>query len=202
MGETKKSIDFLSALVKDGFVLDEVENQLGDEWVDVEYVLKDPASLGFVLNDDMSDAVIKTTFRAKRGLDAEKKDEHTLISNVMIYIDDEPVMSSEQATGRSAEALAAGVPEVKRQKQADLGPIRQDEVVEHPYRKFPRNWPCFCGSGMKFKKCHINQVPSHCLKNEYPKIKKSLDDFIAHFEGRKDAIIETQRRLGEAGELN
>lgn len=29
----------------------------------------------------------------------------------------------------------------------------------NPALGFPRNEPCFCGSGKKFKKCHLLQMP-------------------------------------------
>lgn len=174
-------IDFLSGLAKDGFDVGEMEKTLSDKWVKVTYKVKDPKNLG--IEDDVS---LTVEFEAKRGLDSAKKDEHTLITNVIMY-DDANEYEPEN---------------VKRVKQADLGPIRRDEVEPHPARKYPRNWPCFCGSGKKFKKCHLEQVPHWILKNEAPRVKAMIDAFKENFAGRTDAINETADKLKQSGEIH
>ncbi len=36
---------------------------------------------------------------------------------------------------------------------AGLEPVRVTQPIKREYPKWGRNWPCFCGSGLKFKKC-------------------------------------------------
>lgn len=39
-------------------------------------------------------------------------------------------------------------------------------TVPNPMLRWPRNTVCFCGSGRKFKKCHMHKVPSMILRSE------------------------------------
>lgn len=48
----------------------------------------------------------------------------------------------------------------------------------NPLCRYPRNLPCFCGSGIKFKKCHMNFVPKYINKTESEKLSKYVDDMI------------------------
>jgi preprotein translocase subunit SecA len=61
----------------------------------------------------------------------------------------------------AAEAAAASGeldPEVAQAAQqraaAQAGPAKQQTVVKDEWSKTPRNAPCPCGSGKKFKACH------------------------------------------------
>lgn len=37
--------------------------------------------------------------------------------------------------------------------------VTKPGFVWNPLLRYPRNEPCPCGSGMKFKKCHLDQLP-------------------------------------------
>jgi len=37
--------------------------------------------------------------------------------------------------------------------------ILKPGYVYNPLKKYPRNGPCICGSGKKFKKCHLDLLP-------------------------------------------
>lgn len=42
----------------------------------------------------------------------------------------------------------------------------------NPLRKIPRNMPCPCGSGKKFKKCHYLAMPAVLPENAFEPEKK------------------------------
>lgn len=43
-----------------------------------------------------------------------------------------------------------------------------------PLLNFPRNDKCFCGSGIKFKKCHLNKLARTCTKLDAEKINEIM----------------------------
>lgn len=50
-------------------------------------------------------------------------------------------------------AVASGDPEAVAPAGAP-GPVKQQTIVKDEWSKTPRNAPCPCGSGKKFKMCH------------------------------------------------
>jgi preprotein translocase subunit SecA len=52
---------------------------------------------------------------------------------------------------RAAAADAAGAPATAAEAPE---PKKQETVVKDAFEKTPRNAPCPCGSGKKFKNCH------------------------------------------------
>lgn len=40
----------------------------------------------------------------------------------------------------------------------------KEGYAHNPLLKFPRNAKCFCGSGLKFKKCHLAGLSRACTK--------------------------------------
>ncbi|MCU1358976.1 MAG: secA, partial [Ilumatobacteraceae bacterium] len=64
------------------------------------------------------------------------------------------------SSGFSAAALAAAAsgeisPEAAQSAVlADEAPVKQQTIVKDEFSKTPRNAPCPCGSGKKFKMCH------------------------------------------------
>lgn len=170
-----KQIDFLTGLKEDGFDVGEMEKTLSDKWVEVNYTLNDPSKLGIKAPKGQK---IGVSFFASRGLDAEKDKQHTLIKDVRFVGFD-----------------GAKMPKVKRTSQANLGPIKRSEVEPHPFRKFPRNWPCFCGSGKKFKKCHMDEVPQWIMKNQAPQVKAMFKQYMAAFGDNPKDIQKVQKEL-------
>jgi hypothetical protein len=158
-----KQVDFLSWLRDKGFVVDDMESQLDDTWKPFKFSFKEQGT------------TIAVEWQAKRGLDATKPNQHTLIQGVKII---------------NAPGLTT-----KRTDQADLGPIRRDEIDPHPLLKYPRNMKCFCGSGKKFKLCHLSEIPMWCLKKDAPRLKAMRDAFVANFSGRDTQIQETRKYL-------
>jgi preprotein translocase subunit SecA len=62
-----------------------------------------------------------------------------------------------QPDGFSAAAQAAaasGDPDVAAPAAMPAAPVKQQTVVKDEWSKTPRNAPCPCGSGKKFKMCH------------------------------------------------
>lgn len=49
--------------------------------------------------------------------------------------------------------------EVKESVQDMTNRLLCDGYVWNPLLKFPRNLPCPCDSGKKFKACHLSQLP-------------------------------------------
>ena len=48
-------------------------------------------------------------------------------------------------------------------------------LVPNPLLKWPRNFRCVCGSGIKFKKCCLNGLASGVTIEDAVKIKNKLD---------------------------
>lgn len=42
--------------------------------------------------------------------------------------------------------------------------FRRQVEIPNPLHSWPRNSPCFCGSGTKFKKCCRTSTPPYCLR--------------------------------------
>jgi preprotein translocase subunit SecA len=62
-----------------------------------------------------------------------------------------------QPDGFSAAAQAAaadGDGDVAAPAAGGAAPVKQQTVVKDEWSKTPRNAPCPCGSGKKFKMCH------------------------------------------------
>lgn len=51
----------------------------------------------------------------------------------------------------------------------------KDGLVWSPLNKYPMNAKCFCGSGIKFKKCHRDQVKMAVTPEEAAELKKYVD---------------------------
>ena len=70
--------------------------------------------------------------------------------------DDAPggVGSGFAAAAQAAAAAGEIEPEVAATAQQAAAPVKQQTVVKDEWSKTPRNAPCPCGSGKKFKLCH------------------------------------------------
>jgi preprotein translocase subunit SecA len=51
-------------------------------------------------------------------------------------------------------AAASGDIDPQVAAQTAPGPVKQQTIVKDEWSKTPRNAPCPCGSGKKFKMCH------------------------------------------------
>ena len=56
--------------------------------------------------------------------------------------------------GMAARAAAAAGGIAADAAPAAPAPMKQQTIVKDEWSKTPRNAPCPCGSGKKFKKCH------------------------------------------------
>lgn len=57
---------------------------------------------------------------------------------------------------------------------------------ENPFKKWPRNLPCFCGSGRKFKKCHDQGLATHIDISEAIVLQPDFDRMLKEVQGRQD----------------
>lgn len=61
--------------------------------------------------------------------------------------------------------------------------IKENILVPNPFKNWPRNLTCFCGSGIKFKKCcdhkiydRVNPSLAESYKSDYKKALKFVQD--------------------------
>lgn len=59
------------------------------------------------------------------------------------------------------------------------------EMLPNPFKDWPRNLQCFCGSGKKFKKCHDGQFENKVTAAEAKSLKEDFDKTLAYVEERK-----------------
>lgn len=82
------------------------------------------------------------------------EDESPAVRNVTASGPEDPsdgsVGSGSVSSTPAIAAAAAGAPEVAE----PVEPVTQSPVVKTEFDKTPRNAPCPCGSGKKFKQCH------------------------------------------------
>lgn len=52
--------------------------------------------------------------------------------------------------------------------------IPKEGYVWNPLLKFPRNEPCFCNSGAKFKDCHLGKLKRTVSAKDSVEILKSM----------------------------
>lgn len=48
-------------------------------------------------------------------------------------------------------------------------------MVWNPLRSYPRNAPCVCGSGKKFKGCHLQELPDTCSASDAKNLQGLVD---------------------------
>lgn len=53
----------------------------------------------------------------------------------------------------------------------------QPGLVKNPLLEWPRNYRCVCGSGKKFKKCHLNGLQKNITIEDANKINKRLNQY-------------------------
>ncbi len=54
-----------------------------------------------------------------------------------------------------------------------------DGRLWNPLREFPRNMPCFCGSGNKFKRCCMKNLEDTVEPQQLAPLKKAMAQVIA-----------------------
>lgn len=54
------------------------------------------------------------------------------------------------------------------------GPVTEPRLVPNPLLGFPRNDPCFCNGGKKFKNCHLKKLPRTILPSLAEETKQVL----------------------------
>jgi SEC-C motif len=55
----------------------------------------------------------------------------------------------------------------------------------NPFKKWPPNLFCFCGSGANFKRCCIDKIPAGVPETNYESLRRDCETMIAYVEGRK-----------------
>lgn len=56
------------------------------------------------------------------------------------------------------------------------GLILRPGWAHNPALKYPPNYPCFCGTGQKFKKCCLSKLPRYVREKSLPKIQAELTE--------------------------
>lgn len=51
-------------------------------------------------------------------------------------------------------------------------------LVWSPLLRYPKNAKCFCGSGIKFKKCHDGRIKMAVMPDEAEQLKKYVDQVV------------------------
>lgn len=64
----------------------------------------------------------------------------------------------------------------------DLQKVIKKSVL-NPFRKWPSNLQCFCGSGKKFKKCHQHTLGQYCSKEEAEALRPDFEKTLAYVQG-------------------
>ncbi len=59
----------------------------------------------------------------------------------------------------------------------------------NPFKKYPLNLHCYCGSGKKFKKCHANAIQQCVKSSDVKQIKAYVDKMIAYVSELKSEGI-------------
>lgn len=54
--------------------------------------------------------------------------------------------------------------------------------AHNPALKYPENYPCFCGSGQKFKKCCSNSLPLYVKSASIKKIEAEVNECLRFVE--------------------
>ena len=81
-----------------------------------------------------------------------------VVQNVQQTSSDDLIANGFTAAAKAAMSQGALEPEAEQQvaraEAAAAAPVKQQTVVKDEWAKTPRNAPCPCGSGKKFKMCH------------------------------------------------
>lgn len=71
-----------------------------------------------------------------------------------------------------------------------ITPISFSEVnympVVNPFSRWPRNLSCFCGSGVKFKKCHQGKIAAGVKQDQAKGLERDYKKVLAHVEGLQE----------------
>ncbi len=78
----------------------------------------------------------------------------------------------------------------------------------NPFTKFPRNLPCYCGSGTKFKRCHSGKISEVIASNKEMESKRLFNSVVKQIQDLSDrgVIFKLDKSLetlkGEQDEIN
>lgn len=64
----------------------------------------------------------------------------------------------------------------------DHSDLAKEELEPHPFKGWPRNLSCFCGSGKKFKRCHEETLPAKCPKKFSEVLAADFKTSLAHVQ--------------------
>ena len=68
----------------------------------------------------------------------------------------------------------------------------------NPFRKYPQNLPCYCGSGKKFKKCHRDVLPVCVKSSEVGQVEAYIKKMIAYIsELKSEGIVYKTQQVTE-----
>lgn len=64
------------------------------------------------------------------------------------------------------------------------------ELLPNPFKKWPRNLPCFCGSGVKFKKCCHDKIIDVVTKVEHEDLVKDFNWMLDYMKTRREELAQ------------
>lgn len=85
---------------------------------------------------------------------------------------------------------------LERRVNRDIGYRIAPGFLWNPLTKYPKNWPCFCGSGLKFKKCCTDKVPKTCTKELFPKYQLIVDQANLGMHPRPQVVKPPEKKDG------
>lgn len=59
-----------------------------------------------------------------------------------------------------------------------------ERLIANPFKKWPRNLPCFCGSGRKFKKCCDDKMSRAVKVSDFKVLKEDFDRILTYIKER------------------
>ena len=77
--------------------------------------------------------------------------------HVQVVRNEEPapvVQNLQQTKSEAPSAVSQGAVQSAGEMPQQAAPVKQQPIVNDERSKTPRNAPCPCGSGKKFKMCH------------------------------------------------
>lgn len=81
-------------------------------------------------------------------------------------------------------SVSETIPQQTKEKVIDHSKLKgyapEKTHTWNPFKKYPHNLACYCGSGKKFKKCHANNIPETIPKVQEKEVKAYLERMVKY----------------------
>jgi len=94
-------------------------------------------------------------------------------------------------------AEAAGIKEVKKKKYKPAQYIPPPGYERNPMLRYPKNYPCFCDSKKKFKKCCLRKLKNVIPKKDFVYYNKKIEEYLKQVAEYERRVPKKDRRLKE-----